>query len=745
MKRIIIFSLWLAIIFFNPLYAQTSVSGDVHGVWDTDGSPYNVSGDISVPAGSTLVIAPGVNISFLGHYKFSIEDGALLKALGTSTDSIIFSAATASGHKGLRFYNASAACSLAFCRITDGRAAAPDTNGGGVYCSNTDITIIYSTITDNFSAGYGGGIYCGHGSNCTIAHNTITENIGGGAGIYCRDSAEVVVEDNDIYANIGAGVRSTDRCILTLMNNNISENDGHGLFSEQTVRATITGNTISSNDASGLAFLDTVTMDSLLIHGNVVSNNAGEGIMSAGRSTISNNTISGNTNRGVNSTEGVCIIKDNIITDNTISGWETNGGGILYTGCPPTMHTGRIDGNWIEGNSARHGGGIACQYSWLPVINNTIINNSADSCGGGIRFFHDDTCWGPSTIKNNIIKSNIAGNAGGAISCYQSSPYIINNAIANNSANTNGGAISLTNSSSPLLTNNSISYNSANSDGGGIYCTHNSNFSLFNCILWANDASDGAEIYIKHTSLKACSGWVAYTNIDQSRCEVTGSGGSKIIWDIMNIDSDPLFADSFLHLSGSSPCIDAGTRFAFVLRDEISIAPAAGLDNINRPWGDDYDLGAYEYIQRPGYSSVNTGWNMIALQKIIAPSTVSAIFPPTTIPIAHNYSPMLAHYSQVDTLQTGEGYWVLCTADTTFQTPGDTFNTYTDTLYPGWNMVGGISFSAPIGCLDTLSTVVTPVYKYNTLNNRYEPAEIILPGRSYWVLSTDTTEFTIAR
>jgi hypothetical protein len=43
-------------------HAQTTVSGDVSGVWTKAGSPYLVEGSVTIPAGEVLVVQPGVEV-----------------------------------------------------------------------------------------------------------------------------------------------------------------------------------------------------------------------------------------------------------------------------------------------------------------------------------------------------------------------------------------------------------------------------------------------------------------------------------------------------------------------------------------------------------------------------------------------------------------------------------------------------------------------------------------------------------
>ena len=81
-----------ALLVFGIAYSQTFVSGAVSGVWDSTGSPFYVTDSVCVPTGDSLRIGPGVEVIFQGHYKFCVDSNAVLKAIGTAADSIIFTA-----------------------------------------------------------------------------------------------------------------------------------------------------------------------------------------------------------------------------------------------------------------------------------------------------------------------------------------------------------------------------------------------------------------------------------------------------------------------------------------------------------------------------------------------------------------------------------------------------------------------------------------------------------------------------
>jgi hypothetical protein len=64
------------------------VSGDQSGTWDPADNPFNLVGDVTVPAGSELTILPGVIVQAMGNFRINAEGS--IQAVGTETDSIQF-------------------------------------------------------------------------------------------------------------------------------------------------------------------------------------------------------------------------------------------------------------------------------------------------------------------------------------------------------------------------------------------------------------------------------------------------------------------------------------------------------------------------------------------------------------------------------------------------------------------------------------------------------------------------------
>ena len=84
MKKILLICLFSCFLFADT----TSVNGNVDGVWSQSGSPYVITNNLVIQPDDTLIIEPGTEILFDGHYRIDVF--GLLLAVGTEEDSIIF-------------------------------------------------------------------------------------------------------------------------------------------------------------------------------------------------------------------------------------------------------------------------------------------------------------------------------------------------------------------------------------------------------------------------------------------------------------------------------------------------------------------------------------------------------------------------------------------------------------------------------------------------------------------------------
>ncbi len=301
---------------FVVTVAENVVCGAISGTWDSTHSPYYIGCNVMVLTGDSLYIGPGVEVIFTGHYDFRVSPNALLKAIGTAEDSIIFTAANTfptaptHGHNSIRLYNTAEGCTLSFCKIEYGHptSSGSATAGGAINCQGSDLVIMNCTIANN-DADFGGAIACRE-SSPTIINTKITNNRAN---------------------NYGGGIHIAE-CDADIINNQITQNSaseqGGAIYSYSSI-SSITANWISHN----------------------VSYVEGGGIsLNASTLHITNNFISQNIG-------------------------YSGGGGVDCYRSNPILINNTITENFAENRA----GGLFCEYNSDPVLFNTILwSNSAD-------------------------------------------------------------------------------------------------------------------------------------------------------------------------------------------------------------------------------------------------------------------------------------------------------------------------------------------------------------------------------
>ena len=258
MKKIIILCGLLLISTIS--FAETYIPpGAVSGIWTFPNSPYIIDGEINIPIDSTLIIEPGVQVLFSGHYKFYIY-GRIL-AVGTASDTITFTAQnTTIGWYGLEIFNTNSSgqdsskvvyCKLKYVNIS--RIC------GAIYFFNSSSHLIKNClITQNITR----GIYCHDNSSPIIKNVTITGNTG---GLYCINNSNPDLEDITIIGNTGTGISCFDSS-PNLENVVIKKNKAYG------------GGGIYCNNAN-------LSLSNVTITSNFATNSGG-GICCTGNSSV---------------------------------------------------------------------------------------------------------------------------------------------------------------------------------------------------------------------------------------------------------------------------------------------------------------------------------------------------------------------------------------------------------------------------------------------------------------------------
>lgn len=302
---------------------QTYITGgDVSGLWTSAGSPFYIQGEITVPNDETLTIEQGVNVIFLGHYKFYIL-GKLI-AIGTQQDSIHFTSENpGSGWHGIRFMdtpNTNDTSKMIYCSFKYGKAYNGinfDNCGGAILIKNFDKVLVSNCLFDsnmNDGAGVpeagpaiyiyeasatimsstfinnqgdlGSAIACVYSPESIIRNNVLSNNHGQGGPIIPYGSGSSIISGNIIFNNT-AGLAGGGICVemsaSPRIENNIIYNNtapyGGGILCYSNANAVIVNNTISNNISSleGGGIFFTGNSDPILINNIIYGNSAPEG------------------------------------------------------------------------------------------------------------------------------------------------------------------------------------------------------------------------------------------------------------------------------------------------------------------------------------------------------------------------------------------------------------------------------------------------------------------------------------
>ena len=541
-KNIWIFVYSLSTIIFCRVsaYSDTIIPGGrVSGTWESAGSPYLIQGEIVVDNNDLLMIQPGVEVIFQGHYKF-IVNGYLL-AQGAEGDSILITAENPdTGWQGLRFINAPDSSVLEYCIFMHGRAiTGPDISGGGVSCDNSNPIISHCLFLSNWAQLHGAGLFSTHSSpkisDCVfqdnIAHNYQGAK-GGGVGFEFSD----IVIRNCIFRNNYAG------------------DDGGAIYSYES-ESVISNCQVMNNSCiewgGGICngWDSNMTLRDCVISGNIGGDGGGIYFFDSDAS-IDN-----------------CLIRENFTEGGNPPYSHNNGGGIFMgynAGSDGSNLT--LTNSIIERNSALGGGGgiYAGYLCSMYVHDSSITGNSANSSGGGIH----SSSSGLNTILSRVrIEENSAGGSGGGIFSQTASIKLYKCIVAANSSDNLGGGCA-TNSIESYFKNCTFYGNSSQLTGSAFYFYYIP-VNVSNCIIAENQGFSAIHLANTGDTNIHFSGFYGNQGHNFSGTPIPPGIGNYTTVNFngdscdvySNIYIDPLFADPAggdFHITQDSPCIDAG-------------------------------------------------------------------------------------------------------------------------------------------------------------------------------------------
>lgn len=218
----------LTLLLASPSTA-TNVGGTINAntTWTVAASPYVVTSSITVAAGKTLTIQPGVLVKFNSD-KYMQAYGQILAA-GTSANPIVFTSnqtTPTAGYWASLYLNPAAAPASQFSYVTLS------------YCGRSDNACFVS-----------------NGASPTLDHVTISNSSTAGL-LVTGATASVSVVDSVFRNNVGYGINVSSAATLNLTNSSILDNTGYALGAEaKTSLLGLTGLTVTGNGSGAKNYI----------------------------------------------------------------------------------------------------------------------------------------------------------------------------------------------------------------------------------------------------------------------------------------------------------------------------------------------------------------------------------------------------------------------------------------------------------------------------------------------------------
>ncbi len=319
----------------------------------------------------------------------------------------------------------------------------------GVEVRTSTLTLTSVHVTDHAgrTPGAGVGLYDGGTltvDSCVFARNTANTSYDGG-GIYASDST-LTISNSTFRDNAGnqGGAIYIDNTVANLtdvtVDGNIASSHGGGIrirYDASLVadRLTVTNNTSAARGGGLSAYQADIEITDGVFDGNSAGT-AGGGLhldqTSATAATISaeiTNNSAGTTGGGLHA-DTLTLLFDGEISNNAAAD-DNDGGGIYSINADLTL-----DGVTLTDNRSGTGGGIFAFYGGtIDIRNATVARNVAVLSGGGV---YSDVAVG---LTNTDVTANEAGIIGGGLALISADLTLSDVRLADNIAVNGGGGI----------------------------------------------------------------------------------------------------------------------------------------------------------------------------------------------------------------------------------------------------------------------------------------------------------------
>jgi len=181
------------------LIASIAWSGIIHVPAD---QPTIQAGIDAAVDGDTVLVADGIYTGE-GNVNLDFKGKTITVKSEGGAENCVIDCENKPGTRGFYFHNFEGPDSiLDGFTIQNGNVS----NGGGIYCYDSDPTIMNNIITGNSVSGQGGGIHCQYLAEVRIINNIIVGNSAGqGGGISCQNASPTMMNNTIVGNSAGEG------------------------------------------------------------------------------------------------------------------------------------------------------------------------------------------------------------------------------------------------------------------------------------------------------------------------------------------------------------------------------------------------------------------------------------------------------------------------------------------------------------------------------------------------------------
>ena len=373
----------LFIIFTLARLGATDVSGNQSGTWTLANSPYNLIGDVTVPASASLVIEPGVEVFAMGNFR--ITAAGQLMAVGTEADTIRFRSGQADLNalwKGIRLQNETQQSQIQRCYIEKAE--------NGINSINSPAVISHNRFNLNEKGMQLYGIGSANPATVLVQGNIVENSVENGILIAQNSNAEI--NGNEIRYN---GTGAQYRGAIQLSNQSAGGSNN----------PIIQNNHIHHNHKQGITAWDILGVNAI-------------------QPEILDNLIEYNLT-GIYLLNASGYVADNIIRHNFIPGDANSGAGVMVAGATsePYFERNQIYGNftgfYIGTNAQPCLGNMNIYHAWAQGENQIYDNIDESSTlhsvytysytNPGLTIYAENNSWGtndPAEIALGINDQN---------------------------------------------------------------------------------------------------------------------------------------------------------------------------------------------------------------------------------------------------------------------------------------------------------------------------------------------------